>query len=146
MCRWFAYLSPAEPCLLEDVLIRPKNSLCRQVDHHYLPTLVPHNPHDPGKSTDKAIAVRNSLFNMDGMGVAWYTHSQEEFVNDVQGLRPASYKSTNPPVNDFNFRNLCSNTCSTVCFAHIRATSGSPVATTNNHPFIFGRHGKCKCQ
>lgn len=27
-----------------------------------------------------------------------------------------------------------------VCFAHIRAASGTPIVTVNNHPFIFGRH------
>jgi glutamine amidotransferase len=37
MCRWFAYISPTEPCLLEDVLVTPKHSLAKQVHEHYLP-------------------------------------------------------------------------------------------------------------
>jgi glutamine amidotransferase len=32
------------------------------------------------------------------------------------------------------------NTATKVVFAHIRATSGSAVTPTNNHPFVFGRH------
>lgn len=27
-----------------------------------------------------------------------------------------------------------------MCFGHIRASSGSAIAQTNNHPFVFGRH------
>lgn len=34
---WFAYISPTEPCLLEDVLVTPKHSLANQVHEHYLP-------------------------------------------------------------------------------------------------------------
>lgn len=34
---WFAYISPTEPCLLEDVLVTPKHSLAKQVSEHYLP-------------------------------------------------------------------------------------------------------------
>ena len=42
MCRWFAYVSPSEPAILEDLLITPENSLSHQVHDHYLPRLVPH--------------------------------------------------------------------------------------------------------
>ena len=70
MCRWFAYISPTEPCLLEDVLITPKHSLVKQVHDHYLPGLIAHNPRDLGKDT--LIQARNSANNIDGLGVAWY--------------------------------------------------------------------------
>ena len=72
MCRWFAYLSNSEPCLLEDVLISPTHSLARQVSEHYLPKLIHYEPNEDSKATEKEIALRNKLFNADGLGVAWY--------------------------------------------------------------------------
>ncbi|KAF2725231.1 N-terminal nucleophile aminohydrolase [Polychaeton citri CBS 116435] len=141
MCRWFAYISPTEPCLLEDVLITPKHSLVKQVHEHYLPGLVAHDP---------LIPARNSVNNIDGMGVAWYTSSAADFeLPDSgessdgtlkEGLRPAAYKTIAPPINDLNFRSICGNVETRCCFAHIRAASGTPIVHTNNHPFIFGRH------
>lgn len=86
------------------------------------------------------MTMRNSLLNMDGMGVAWYTKVAQEYLQDIKGARPALYKSQSPPFNDFNFRSLCSNTQTHCCFAHIRATSGSVVTQVNSHPFVFGRH------
>jgi glutamine amidotransferase len=59
-----------------------------------------------------------------------------------EGLRPALYKTIQPPMNDMNFRSICANTETRVLFAHIRAASGTAIATVNNHPFVFGRHGK----
>lgn len=50
------------------------------------------------------------------------------------------YKTIQPPLNDLNFRSICANTETRVCFGHIRAASGTPIATVNNHPFVFGRH------
>lgn len=55
-------------------------------------------------------------------------------------MRPALYKSSSPPTNDFNFRSLCENTESNCLLSHIRATSGSVVTPVNSHPFVFGRH------
>lgn len=71
MCRWFAYLSNSEPCLLEDVLISPAHSLAKQVSEHYLPKLTHHEPDEDPKATEKEIAMRNRLFNADGLGVVW---------------------------------------------------------------------------
>ncbi|KAF4555204.1 Glutamine amidotransferase domain-containing protein [Elsinoe fawcettii] len=42
MCRWIAYISPTEPCLLSDVLITPAHALTKQVSTHYLPYLIHH--------------------------------------------------------------------------------------------------------
>ncbi|PNS21135.1 hypothetical protein CAC42_3473 [Sphaceloma murrayae] len=42
MCRWVAYISPTEPCLLSDILITPAHALTKQVNAHYLPYLIPH--------------------------------------------------------------------------------------------------------
>ncbi|KAB8360928.1 hypothetical protein FH972_024660 [Carpinus fangiana] len=141
MCRWFAYISPTEPCLLSDVLITPNNSLSHQVSEHYLPGLLPHGQeHELDDSKDKLLRARNSLLNMDGMGICFYTSASSNFTKDCFGSRPALYKSTSPLMNDFNFKNLCNNTETKCCFAHIRASSGASIGQVNNHPFTFGRH------
>ncbi|KAL6718572.1 hypothetical protein ACLMJK_004664 [Lecanora helva] len=141
MCRWFAYISPEEPCLLSDVLINPANAISKQCSEHYLPGLLPQGQEkELDDSKDNLLKMRNSLLNMDGLGVAWYTNAAEEYAKDVQGRRPALYKSQSPPISDFNFRNLCSNTQTHCLFSHIRATSGSVVTQVNSHPFVFGRH------
>ena len=84
--------------------------------------------------------MRNSLLNMDGLGVAWYTQASASYIKHIDGPRPALYKSQSPPINDFNFRSLCENTETNCVFAHIRASSGSTVTQVNSHPFVFGRH------
>lgn len=141
MCRWFAYISPEEPCLLSDVLIDPANAISKQCSEHYLPKLLPHGEeHELDDSKDALLKMRNSLLNMDGLGVAWYTKAAEDYVKGVSGQRPALYKSQSPPISDFNFRNLCSNTQTYCLFSHIRATSGSVVTQVNSHPFVFSRH------
>lgn len=141
MCRWFAYISPQEPCLLQDVLIDPLNAISKQCSEHYLPKLLPHGEeHELDDSKDALLKMRNSLLNMDGLGIAWYTQASQNYVKGVDGTRPALYKSQSPPISDFNFRNLCANTETYCLFAHIRATSGSVVTQVNSHPFVFGRH------
>jgi len=141
MCRWFVYISPEEPCLLSDVLINPVNALSKQCSEHYLPGLLPQNDDkDLDDATDALLKMRNSLLNMDGLGIAWYTDTTSHYSNSVSGPRPALYKSQSPPFNDFNFRSLCENTETKCLFAHIRATSGSVVTQVNCHPFVFGRH------
>lgn len=84
--------------------------------------------------------MRNSLLNMDGLGIAWYTKAATSYMKNIEGSRPALYKSQSPPINDFNFRSLCENTETYCLFAHIRASSGSTVTQVNSHPFVFGRH------
>ena len=67
--------------------------------------------------------------NGDGFGVGWY------------GARdtPAVFRSIEPAWNDRNLRELAGHTESGLVFAHIRASTGSPVQQTNCHPF---RHEK----
>ena len=157
MCRWFAYISPTEHCLLEDVLVLPvstedmvrckyrrhrpdlpkAHSISKQVHEHYLPKLLSHHP--DGDTTEAEITARNRLFNADGFGVAWYTSAGEHF-NGLDGKRPALYKNSKPPNNDANFYSICANTGTTACFAHIRAATATAVTESNNHPFVFGRH------
>jgi len=147
MCRWFAYISPTEPCLLEDVLITPKHSLAKQVHEHYLPGLL---PHDHTTTDEDDMKARNIIFNVDGLGIGWYTSSNSDFERGntgessdgtkKEGLRPAVYKTVQPPINDMNFRSICANIETRVLFAHIRAASSSAITPVNNHPFVFGRH------
>lgn len=139
MCRWFAYLSNTEPCLLEDVLIAPAHSLAKQVHDHYLPKLSHHEPDEDPKATEKEIAMRNKLFNADGLGVAWYNTTREEYGECV-GSRPTVYKIVRQPLTDPNFLSISANTSTLAVFAHIRAASGDTAITEyNNHPFHFGR-------
>ncbi len=66
--------------------------------------------------------------NGDGFGVGWY------------GVRetPGVFRSTEPAWNDRNLRELSGQVFSPRVFAHVRASTGSPVQLTNCHPF---RHG-----
>jgi predicted glutamine amidotransferase len=67
--------------------------------------------------------------NGDGFGVGWYG-AQET---------PGVFHSMEPAWNDRNLRNLAGHISSGVVFAHIRASTGSPVQQTNCHPFRNGR-------
>jgi glutamine amidotransferase len=67
--------------------------------------------------------------NGDGFGVGWY--GEEEV--------PGRYRSTEPAWNDRNLRELAAHVHSRLVFAHVRASTGTPVQQTNCHPF---RHGK----
>jgi glutamine amidotransferase len=138
MCRWFAYISPSEDCLLEDVLITPAHAISKQVLAHYLPLLISHVPGE--ETTQSEISLRNRLNNVDGFGLAWYTTTRQVFVSDTFGPRPSVYKNSQPPTNDFNFHSICAQTSTTALFAHIRAATATAVTPINNHPFIFGRH------
>jgi predicted glutamine amidotransferase len=66
--------------------------------------------------------------NGDGFGIGWYG----------EGETPATFHSIEPAWNDRNLRELSEHLRSGLVFAHIRASSGSPVQQTNCHPF---RHG-----
>lgn len=137
MCRWFAYISPTEPALLADVLVTPANAITKQCSEHYLPYLLPHGgEHKLEDAKDALLKLRNSLLNMDGLGIAWYTNVASDYNHQTQsGTRPALYKSQSPPTNDFNFRSICSNTESNCLFAHIRASSGAPTTPVNRYVF-----------
>ena len=125
---------------MTDVLINPANAISKQCSEHYLPGLLPQGEEkELDDATDKLLQMRNSMLNMDGLGMSWYTPASANYVKGVEGDRPALYKSQSPPINDFNFRSLCANTETQCVFAHIRATSGTPVTPINSHPFVFGR-------
>jgi predicted glutamine amidotransferase len=67
--------------------------------------------------------------NGDGFGLGWYG------VGDT----PAIFQSVEPAWNDRNLRELAGHVASPLVFAHIRASTGTPVQQTNCHPFRHGR-------
>jgi predicted glutamine amidotransferase len=67
--------------------------------------------------------------NGDGFGVGWYSRLP----------RPGLFRSTEPAWNDMNLRELSAMAWSGLVFAHIRATTGTPVQLTNCHPFRHDR-------
>lgn len=67
--------------------------------------------------------------NGDGFGIGWYG------VGDAPGV----FHSVEPAWNDRNLRDISAHIESPLVFAHIRASSGSPIQQTNCHPFRRGR-------
>jgi len=65
--------------------------------------------------------------NGDGFGLGWYDETPV----------PAVFKSIEPAWNDRNLREVTTHVRSPLVFAHIRASSGSPVQQTNCHPFRY---------
>ena len=80
---------------------------------------------------DQSIHARlgPSTTNGDGFGVGWY----------ADGETPALFKAVDPIWNDRNLRELSSQIQSRLSFAHVRASTGTPVQQTNCHPFRFGK-------
>jgi len=145
MCRWFAYISATEPCLLEDVLITPAHSLTKQVHDHYLPYLFHQDRSSPEFTTKQEIATRNRLFNTDGFGMVWYSPIRSKYENPGDGSTnglvemPVAFKTTMPPNNNANLKSLAANISSKCVLGHIRMAT-SVVTEFNNHPFVFGKH------
>lgn len=67
--------------------------------------------------------------NGDGFGVGWYG----------EGAEPALFKSIEPAWNDRNLREVAGQVRTSMLFAHVRASTGTPVQRSNSHPF---RHGQ----
>jgi predicted glutamine amidotransferase len=65
--------------------------------------------------------------NGDGFGVGWYGTEET----------PAVFRSIEPAWNERNLRELADHVRSHLVFAHIRASTGTPVQQTNCHPFRF---------
>jgi predicted glutamine amidotransferase len=63
--------------------------------------------------------------NGDGFGIGWYGKSP----------RPALFKNIEPAWNDQNLRELAAQISTPIFFAHIRASTGTPVQRSNCHPF-----------
>ena len=67
--------------------------------------------------------------NGDGFGVGWYDSGDE----------PGLYRSVHPAWNDRNLKDLAAHISAPLFFAHIRASTGTPIQETNCHPFRHGR-------
>ena len=67
--------------------------------------------------------------NGDGFGIGWYSPTGD----------PGVFHSTEPAWNDRNLREISGHVESHLFFAHVRATTGTPVQETNCHPFHYGK-------
>ena len=101
---------PGDPILADDLLFRPEHSIIDQSLHAQL----------GGVTT-----------NGDGFGIGWYRNGGE--------TAPAIYKGTHPAWNDRNLREVATQIQTPLLFAHVRASSGTPVQRSNCHPFRHGR-------
>ena len=63
--------------------------------------------------------------NGDGFGIGWYG----------LGPTPAVFKNVDPAWNDRNLRELAAQVRTPLFFAHVRASTGTPVQRSNCHPF-----------
>ena len=52
---------------------------------------------------------------------------------------PGLYREVRPAWSDENLRYLCRHIHSHLYFAHVRASTGTPVTRPNCHPFACGR-------
>lgn len=67
--------------------------------------------------------------NGDGFGIGWYDNKDT----------PGVYHSVEPAWNDRNLRELAQHLVSPLVFAHIRASTGTPIQQSNCHPFRYGQ-------
>jgi len=105
--------------------------MCRWLAYSGTPVLIDELLYKPSHSLiDQSLHSRLGVetTNGDGFGVGWYGEANE----------PAVFKSIEPAWNDRNLRELSGSIRSGLVFAHIRASTGTPVQQTNCHP---SRHG-----
>ena len=85
-----------DPLLVEDLLYTPAHSL-----------------------VDQSLRARMGVetTNGDGFGIGWYA--------DTPGHEPAIFRSIGPAWSDRNLRELAGTVRTGLCFAHIRASTGT---------------------
>lgn len=106
--------------------------MCRWLAYSGSPLLLEELLYKPQHSLiDQSLHARQGphTTNGDGFGVGWYG----------DGELPALFKGVDPIWNDRNLRELSQQIRSGLVFAHIRASTGTPVQQTNCHPFRHGR-------
>ena len=106
--------------------------MCRWLAYSGTPVLLEALLYEPEHSLiDQSLHSRLGVetTNGDGFGVGWYGEGDE----------PAVFKSVEPAWNDRNLLELSGHIRSSLVFAHIRASTGTPVQQTNCHPFRHGR-------
>jgi predicted glutamine amidotransferase len=113
MCRLLAY--SGEAILLETLVVNPQRSLVRQ-----------------SMQADEAKVTTNG----DGFGLGWYVDTNDGAIHAA----PAIYREVTPAWSDENLLSLCAAVRSPLFFAHVRATTGAPVARQNCHPFRYGKY------
>ncbi len=102
--------------------------MCRWLAYSGSPVLIEELLYKPAHSLiDQSLhsTLGAETTNGDGFGIGWY---------DPAG-RAGVFHSTEPAWNDRNLKELAGHVSSGLVFAHIRASSGSPVQLTNCHPF-----------
>lgn len=105
MCRIAAYFGNQE-LLLEELLVKPENSLVKQS----------HRIRDNGKG-----------LHADGFGVSWYNFALDN--------EPGIFKSVQPAWNDYNIHHLAKKISSNCMLAHVRSSTVGDVILSNCHPF-----------
>ena len=106
--------------------------MCRWLAYSGSPVLIKELLLEPRHSLiDQSLHSRlgAETTNGDGFGIGWYG------LGDTPGV----FHSVEPAWNDRNLRDLAGHIQSPLLFAHIRASSGSPVQQTNCHPFRHDR-------
>ena len=106
--------------------------MCRWMAYSGDPILVEELLFRPAHSIiDQSLQARLGEYttNGDGFGIGWYGDS----------TTPAVYKSTHPAWNDRDLHEIAGQIRTPLLFAHIRASSGTPVQRSNCHPFRYGR-------
>ncbi len=117
MCRLLAY--SGEAILLETLVVSPQRSLVRQ-----------------SMQADEAKVTTNG----DGFGLGWYVDNPDNNGDGSVHEAPAIYREVTPAWSDENLLSLCAAVRSPLFFAHVRATTGAPVARQNCHPFRYGKY------
>jgi predicted glutamine amidotransferase len=106
--------------------------MCRWLAYLGSPVLLEDLLSEPGHSLLAQSAnptFRAEPANGDGFGVGW-----------VGGQpTPGVFRSVEPAWNDRNLREVSAHITSGCIFAHVRASTGSPVQLTNCHPFRHRR-------
>jgi glutamine amidotransferase len=123
------FMSPRVPTA--DDRIGKEQTMCRWLAYSGSPILLEELLYRPAHSLiDQSLHSRlgAETTNGDGFGVGWYG----------VGPTPAVFHSVEPAWNDRNLRELSAHVVSPLVFAHIRASSGSPIQQTNCHPFRYG--------
>ena len=104
--------------------------MCRWLAYSGKPVLISELLYKPDHSLiDQSLhsTMGAETTNGDGFGIGWYGVGDE----------PGVFHSTEPAWNDRNLRELSRHVASPLVFAHIRASTGSPVQQTNCHPFRY---------
>ncbi|NVJ92332.1 MAG: class II glutamine amidotransferase [Methylocystaceae bacterium] len=68
-----------------------------------------------------------TTINGDGFGVAWYGERE----------KPGLFRDILPAWNDSNLKSIAHQIKSGLFFAHVRASTGTPISRENCHPFAY---------